>query len=127
MAAGVPTPNLVQRIGYICGRTLPAEYADWVLNDLTGPGATRRYLVRMLVPLGLVLLLFLLVPGPLWIGASMMLLLLLPLIYFTVALTYVFRRNRLVKHGLDPALADADVRRRAEIERAAYEQRHGRG
>ncbi|MFI9537947.1 DUF5313 family protein [Nocardia fusca] len=127
MAAGAPTPNLYQRIGYICGRPLPAEYSGWVLNDLTGPGATRRYLMRMLVPLVLVLLLFLLVPGPLWIGASMMALLLLPLIYFTVALTYVFRRNRLVKHGLDPALADADVRRRAEIERAAYERRHGRG
>ncbi|MGA6203645.1 DUF5313 family protein [Nocardia testacea] len=125
MAAGAP--SLFQRIGYICGRALPAEYSDWVLNDLTGPGATRRYLVRMLVPLVLVLLLFLLVPGPLWIGASMMALLLLPLIYFTVALTYVFRRNRLVKHGLDPALADADVRRRAERERAAYERRHGRG
>lgn len=120
------TPNLFQRIGYICGRTLPTEYSDWVLNDLTGPGATRRYLVRMLVPIVLVLLLFLLVPGPLWMGASMMALLLLPLIYFTVALTYVFRRNRLVKHGLDPALADADVRRRAETERAAYEERHGR-
>ncbi|GGL25767.1 DUF5313 family protein [Nocardia jinanensis] len=120
------TPNLLQRIGYICGRTLPTEYSDWVLNDLTGPGATRRYLVRMLVPIVLVLLLFLLVPGPLWMGASMMALLLLPLIYFTVALTYVFRRNRLVGHGLDPALADADVRRRAAIERAAYEKRHGR-
>ncbi|MET8796242.1 DUF5313 family protein [Nocardia sp. NPDC004568] len=125
MAAGAP--NMFQRMGYICGRALPAEYSDWVLNDLTGPGATRRYLVRMLMPLVLVLLLFLLVPGPLWIGASMMALLLLPLIYFTVALTYVFRRNRLAKHGLDPALADADVRRRAERERAAYERRHGRG
>lgn len=120
------TPGFLQRIGYICGRTLPAEYSAWVLNDLTGPGATRRYLVRMLVPIVLVLLLFLLTPGPLWVGASMMALLLLPLIYFTVALTYVFRRNRLVKHGLDPALADADVRRRAEAERLAYERRHGR-
>ncbi|MEU1984659.1 DUF5313 family protein [Nocardia sp. NPDC019395] len=120
------SPGFFQRIGYICGRRLPPEYADWVLNDLTGPGATRRYLVRMLVPIVLVLLLFLLVPGPMWIGASMMALLLLPLIYFTVALTYVFRRNRLVKHDLDPALADADVRRRAELERAAYERRHGR-
>lgn len=120
------TPGVFQRFGYICGRTLPPEYSDWVLADLTGPGATRRYLTRMLVPIVLVLSLFLLVPGPLWIGASMMALLALPLIYFTVALTYVFRRNRLVKHGLDPALADIDVRRRAEAERMAYEQRHGR-
>ncbi|WP_280420591.1 DUF5313 family protein [Nocardia carnea] len=120
------TPGFFQRIGYICGRTLPAEYSDWVLDDLTGAGATRRYLVRMLAPMMLVLALFLLVPGPLWVGASMMALLVLPLIYFTVALTYVFRRNRLVRHGLDPALADLDVRRRAEAERASYEQRHGR-
>ncbi|NUS91038.1 MAG: DUF5313 family protein [Nocardia sp.] len=126
MSAGTRSPNPLQRIGYICGRTLPAEYRDWVLNDLTGPGATRRYLVRMLVPTTLILLLFLLVPGPLWIGASMMALLLIPLVFFTVALTYVFRRNRLVKHGLDPELAVADVRRRAAVERAAYEQRHGR-
>ncbi|MGW0178566.1 DUF5313 family protein [Nocardia sp. NPDC003345] len=126
MRAGAASPNPFQRIGYICGRTLPSEYSDWVLEDLTGPGATRRYLFRMLVPIVLVLLPFLLVPGPLWIGLSMMGLLLLPLIYFTVALTYVFRRNRLVKHGMDPELADIDVRRRAEAERLAYESRHGR-
>lgn len=126
MGAVSDTPNFFQRIGYICGRTLPARYSGWVVEDLTGPGATRRYLVRMCVPMALVLLLFLLVPGPLWIGASMAALLFLPLVYFTVALTYVFRRNRLVKHGLDPALADIDVRRRAEADRIAYEQRHRR-
>ncbi len=120
------TPTFPERIGYICGRTLPPSMREWVLRDLTGPGATRRYLLRILVPILPVLAIFLLVPGPLWMGLSMMALLYLPLIYFTVALTYVFRRNRLIRHDLDPALADAGGRAREQVQRTAYEQRHGR-
>ncbi|WP_307188413.1 DUF5313 family protein [Nocardia acidivorans] len=87
------TPALAQRIGYICGRTLPSM-SEWVRDDLIGPGATRRYLLRILVPIIPVLCLFLLIPGPLRMGLAMMALLYPPLIYFTVALTYVFRRNK---------------------------------
>ncbi|MET7768814.1 DUF5313 family protein [Nocardia sp. NPDC005366] len=120
------TPTLAQRIGYACGRTLPASLTQWVREDLTGPGATRRYLMRILIPIIPVLMLFLLVPGPIWMGLAMMALLYLPLIYFTVALTNVYRRNRLITHGLDPELADARAKSRAEAERLAYERRHGR-
>ncbi|MFD4428468.1 DUF5313 family protein [Nocardia sp. NPDC058497] len=120
------TPNLWQRLRYVGGATLPPSMADWVRSDLTGPGATRRYLMRFLLPVLPVLCLFLLVPGPLWIGLSMMALLYLPLIYFTVALVYVYRRHRLVSHGFDPALADTAEVRRAEAERIAYETRHNR-
>ncbi|WP_336084674.1 DUF5313 family protein [Nocardia sp. SSK8] len=120
------TPTLPQRIGYIYGRTLPPSMRDWVLRDLTGPGATRRYLLRILVPILPLLAVFLLTPGPLWMGLSMMALLYLPLIYFTVALTYVFRRNRLIRHGLDPALADASARAKEAAARTAYERRYGR-
>ncbi|MGW5454260.1 DUF5313 family protein [Nocardia sp. NPDC003979] len=118
------TPNLWQRLRYIGGATLPPSMSEWVLADLTGPGATRRYLLRILVPVLPLLCLFLLTPGPLWIGLSMMALLYLPLIYFTVALVYVYRRHRLVSHGFDPELAFAAQRRRADADRAAYEQRH---
>ncbi|ATL69288.1 DUF5313 family protein [Nocardia terpenica] len=121
------TPTLLQRLRYICGVPLPLSMADWVINDLTGPGAVRRYLLRILVPIIPPLCLFLLIPGPLWMGLCMMALLYLPLIYFTVALMYVYRRGRLTKHGLDPALADARERRRSASEREAYERRHGRG
>jgi hypothetical protein len=120
------TPNLSQRIGYILGGKLPDSMSEWVLADLTGPGATRRYLLRFLLPMIPVLMLFLLVPGPLWMSFAMMALLYLPLVYFTVALMYVFRRARLVKHGLDPALADAAARDRGKAERLDYERRHGR-
>ncbi|WP_406231949.1 DUF5313 family protein [Nocardia sp. NBC_01009] len=120
------TPTLTQRIGYSCGRTLPASMTQWVREDLTGRGATRRYLTRILIPIIPVLMLFLLMPGPIWMGLAMMALLYLPLIYFTVALNNVYRRNRLIKHGLDPELADANAKSRAEAERLAYERRHGR-
>lgn len=120
------TPTLTQRIGYICGKTLPASMSEWVIDDVTGPGATRRYLTRFLLPILPVLCLFLLLPGPAWMGLSMMALLYLPLIYFTIALMYVYRRHRLIKHGLDPALADAGARARENVERLAYERRHGR-
>ncbi|MFI8975747.1 DUF5313 family protein [Nocardia asteroides] len=121
------TPNLWQRIRYVTGGTLPPSMRDWVLADLTGPGATRRYLMRFLLPVLPVLCLFLLVPGPLWMGLSMIALLYIPLIYFTVALVYVYRRHRLVSHGFDPELADAAERERAGAERRAYESRHHRG
>ena len=95
------TPTPVQRIRYICGQSLPAPLTDWVLADLTGPGATRRYLLRFLVPVIAPLCLLLLLPGPLWMHLSMMGLLYIPLVYFTVALLYVYRRHRLIQHGLE--------------------------
>ncbi|MFJ9364547.1 DUF5313 family protein [Nocardia sp. NPDC101769] len=120
-------PNLAQRLRYICGGTLPPSMRQWVIDDLTGPGAARRYMLRILIPIIPPLCLFLLIPGPLWMGMAMMALLYLPLIYFTAALMYVFRRARLAKHGLDPTLADQRERDRAAAAREAYERAHGRG
>ncbi|MCX5045097.1 DUF5313 domain-containing protein [Aldersonia sp. NBC_00410] len=120
-------PTWIQRIRYTCGATLPDSMRDWVLADLTGPGATRRYLMRFLLPMIPVLALFLLVPGPMWMGWAMMALLFIPLVYFTIALMYVYRRHRLVKHGLDPELANSAGRARDDAVRSDYERRHGRG
>lgn len=120
------TPTPVQRIRYICGKSLPPPLTDWVLADLTGPGATRRYLLRFLVPVIAPLCLLLLLPGPLWMHLSMMGLLYIPLAYFTVALLYVYRRHRLVQHGLDPDLANVAEQRRRAGDRLAYERRYGR-
>lgn len=121
------TPTLTQRIRYIFGGALPASLSAWVIEDLTGAGAARRYMLRILIPIIPPLCLFLLIPGPLWMGLAMMALLYLPLIYFTAALMYVYRRARLATHGLDPALADQRERQRTAADREAYERRHGRG
>lgn len=121
------TPTPTQRVRYIFGRPLPPSMQQWVLRDQTGPGAARRYLQRFLVPPIPLLCLFALVPGPWWMGVSMAALIFLPLAFFAVALVYVHRRHMLVKHGLDPALADPDRQRRAAEEKARYEMRYHRG
>lgn len=121
------TPTLIQRTRYIFGRPLPSSMQEWVLRDQTGPGATRRYLQRFLLPPIPLLCLFALVPGPWWMGVSMAALVFLPLAFFAVALVYVHRRHVLVKHGLEPVLADPDRQRRAAEERASYERRFNRG
>ncbi|CAG7588537.1 DUF5313 family protein [Rhodococcus opacus] len=119
-----PSPS--QYVGYLFGRTLPDSMQDWVRNDLVGPGASVRYVLRFMLPVVAVLALFLLIPGPIWIPLAMMALLLLPLLYFAVALMNIYRRHRLLSHGLDPDLLGAKAQRRADRTREDYERRHGR-
>lgn len=99
---------------------------DWVRNDLVGPGASVRYVLRFTLPAVAVLCLFLLIPGPIWIPLAMMALLILPLLYFAVALQNIYRRHRLLSHGLDPELLNEKAQKRADRTREDYERRHGR-
>lgn len=113
-------------MGYAFGWPLPIEMQDWVREDILAPGATRRYLLRWNVPIIPLLALFLLIPGPIWIPLAMILLLLLPWLYFSIALMTVWQRHRLQQHGLDPQLMSAKARARANREREDYERRFGR-
>lgn len=120
-------PGFGQYLGYLFGRTLPDSMRDWVREDLVGRGASVRYMVRFTVPLiPLFLAIYLLVPGERWIPLAMMVLLLLPTLYFEMALVGIYRRHRLLAHGLDPALLGQRAQRRAQVTRADYEARYGR-
>lgn len=119
-------PGPIQFIGYVAGRTLPDSMRDWVREDVLGPGGARRFLLRWNLPIVPILLLFLLIPGPVWIPFMMMLLLLLPWTYFSVALMPIWQRHRLQQHGIDPNLLGAKARDRAARAREDYERRHGR-
>lgn len=119
-------PSFVEHLGYLCGRTLPESTHAWVLNDLVGPGAVRRYTVRGIVPLLPLISLFLLLPGELWVRLSMMMLLFIPYVYFLIALGTVYRRHRLHSHGLDPDLVNQQSQARRDLERDEYERRFGR-
>ena len=119
-------PTFTQYIGYLFGRTLPPSMQSWVRRDLVGPGATARYLARFVLPSFLLLLLFLLIPGPIWIPLAMIALLVVPLAYFAIALMNIYRRHRLQLHGLDPDLVGERAQRRADRVRDDYERRHGR-
>ena len=121
-------PNLGQYLRYLFGDVLPESMQDWVRNDLVGPGAMTRYVLRFTIPLiPLFAAFYLLIPGERWIPLAMMALLLFPVLYFAVALMNIYRRHRLLSHGLDPELLDAKAQRRANDTRDDYERRHGRG
>lgn len=129
-----PRPTLLEFIPYAVGRRtygkrpLPAKYQDWVRVDNAGPGATRRVVLRFMLPVVLLLSPFLLthstvgwgtaiiVTGPIFLGA----------LYFTIVFDKSYRCATLQRHGLDPALADEAVRKKHAADHLDYEKRHGR-
>lgn len=126
MSEAQSRPTFTQYVGYLFGRTLPDSKRDWVRNDLVGRGASVRYMLRFTLPIVPLLALFLLVPGPIWLPLGMMAILLIPLVYFAAALMQIYRRHRLLAHGLDPELLGEKAQRRHDRERADYERRFGR-
>lgn len=118
-------PNLFQYIGYCYGRRLPDSMRDWVRNDLAGPGATRRMMVRVFIPAFVILAPFWLIPTTLYVHLSMTLPILIPFVYFSHALNKVWRRHMLRKHGLDPGLVDAIKRQKDAHIHEAYAARYG--
>ncbi|WP_330233829.1 DUF5313 domain-containing protein [Nocardia sp. NBC_00508] len=117
------TPTIRQRIAYDVGRELPEELHEWVIHDLVGHGAVERYLVRFLGPIIPFFALVLLFPGPLPLKIGLIVMMIVPLVVFTVALSYVWRRFRLVQHGLNPELVDHG--KVSEHDRDLYELRYG--
>ena len=116
-----PTPS--QFVGYAIGRTLPESLHPWVENDLVGPGAERRWLLRFFVPTLPFFLLVFLLPGELWIKVAMLAMMVVPFVIFTIALSYVWRRFRMEAHGLDPHLVDRG--KHSDNERMRYQLRFG--
>ncbi|MFW0788518.1 DUF5313 domain-containing protein [Gordonia sp. CPCC 205333] len=119
-------PNFWQYVTYCYGRTLPASMHDWVRNDLAGPGAARRTVIRVTIPVLIILAPLLLFPADALVRASMTLPILLPFIYFAVVLNKFYRKSRLKKHGLDTELVHEIELAKTADARAEYEARHGR-
>ena len=117
-------PGPLQRIGYLLGRPLPTSMREWVKNDVTGPGNTRRYIVRGLVPFIPIAVGLAFIPGPWFMKALMILLLLIPLIYFQIALKNVYRRHLLRNNGLDESLAQTHKIQRLDTSREDFERRY---
>jgi hypothetical protein len=118
-------PNLIQFIGYCFGRRLPDSMLDWVREDLTGKGATRRMMLRALVPAVLILAPFWLIDTTLYVHLSMTVPILIPFIYFSHALNKIWRRHMLRVHGLDPSLIDKIAREKNAHIHQAYIDKYG--
>lgn len=119
------TPNPWQYIKYSYGGRLPDSMREWVRNDLAGPGATARMMVRVFIPAFLVLLPFWFIPTTLAVHLSMTLPILIPFVYFSHALNKVWRRHMLRVHGLNPALVDERSRQKNAHIHRAYIERYG--
>ncbi|WP_207840145.1 DUF5313 family protein [Williamsia soli] len=121
------TPNPLQVITYLMGRPLPESMRDWVVRDVTGPGSRRRYLIRGVLPFLPILLAFaLFVPGPFVYRIGMIALLLVPLVYFEIALMSIYRRHLLTSNGLDGNLIDVKRQARRDVTKTEYEANYPR-
>ncbi|MEH3154173.1 MAG: DUF5313 family protein [Gordonia paraffinivorans] len=115
-----PRPPWWRIVSYSYGARLDARFSPWVTHDLSGRGAGARMVARWAVPCLILLAPFLFVPAD-WIVKGMMTIpILLPYVYFSIALNRVYRRHRLAQHGLDPALVDARERERNRPSEDAY-------
>lgn len=91
-------PNPAQWIWYAYGGRLPGRCREWVLHDVTCRTWVLRHLSRSLVQISPGLL-FLLVPGPLWILAMSLLGGVIMALWYSLAYMEHTCEYRLTKHG----------------------------
>lgn len=126
MNDGRSKPNPLQYVLYSYGRkVLPPSMHEWVANDLAGPRAALRTVVRFAIPCFLILVPFWFIDTTFLVKASMTFPIFIPFVYFAIALNKIYRRGRLRHHGLDPDLVDVAAREKEADLHAAYIEKHG--
>jgi Family of unknown function (DUF5313) len=123
MAITRPAP--IQYVAYAYGKRLPDSMRPWVANDLAGPGAVRRHMIRMAIPPLLVLAPFWLLPASFYVHLEMTAPIYAWAILMALALNKIWRRHRLGQHGLDPNLVDAIQREKDARIHEDYIRRYG--
>ncbi len=118
-------PNALQYVAYCSGSKLPASMHDWVQHDLAGKGAAGRMVFRVTIPTVMMLAPMWLIPTSLYVHASMTMPILIPFVYFAIALNKVYRRHRLSQHNLDPELVEELTRKRDAHLHESYAERYG--
>jgi Family of unknown function (DUF5313) len=123
MAITRPAP--IQYVAYAYGKRLPDSMRPWVADDLAGPGAVRRHMIRMAIPPLLVLAPFWLLPASFYVHLEMTAPIYAWAILMALALNKIWRRHRLGQHGLDPNLVDAIRREKDARIHEDYIRRYG--
>lgn len=118
-------PNAWQYVTFSYGRRLPDSMKPWVSQDLAGPGAVRRHVLRMAIPPLLILAPFWLIPASLYVHMEMTAPIYIWAVLMSIALNKVWRRHRLAQHDLDPNLVDAIKRQREAPMHDDYVRRYG--
>lgn len=124
MDSRIKKPSVWQYLRYCMGAVLPPDLHPWVKNDLISKGAAKRFIIRVTTPVVIVLAPVFLLPTDIITKLSMTIPLLLPFVYFAVALNPVYRRYRLNKHGMDGDLVDQRRREKEAPDMDAYYARY---
>lgn len=112
MPSITPRPHGLTYVRYIYGSRLPDSMTRWVANDLAGERAALRMVARWALPCVVLLAPLWLVPADWLVRLSMTAPILIPYVFFSVALNRVYRRYRLEQHGLNPDLVNVLERER---------------
>ncbi|RZQ65634.1 DUF5313 family protein [Amycolatopsis suaedae] len=108
-------PNPLQWVWYAFGGKLPADRRDWVLHDVTARTRGLRHAIRTVVLLSPVLVVCLMLPGPLGLRLSLVLMALLVGLFYSLVYLDESGEHRLVRHGF-PHGTGAAVRAQATAE-----------
>ena len=101
-------PNPLRWLWYALGGRLPAAHGSWVLHDTTTGTWFLRHVARTLVQLAVpVALVFLLVPGPVWIRGMAALGGVILGMVFSIAYMTETIENRVVRAGYPAGSAQA--------------------
>lgn len=120
-------PNPLRWLLYVYGAGLPRRHATWVRHDVTTRTWQLRHLLRttvQLLPIGL--LLFWLIPGPVYVRALSVLAGALLGYFYSAAYMYEAAEHRVVKAGYPVGTAAAVRAAADEGDRAAARERYAR-
>lgn len=116
-------PNVFRWVGYAYGARLPDRHRAWVLHDLTCRTWVLRHFARVLVQISPSLL-FLLLPGPLWVVLMALFGGVFMGLFFSLAYMDYTCEYRLVKHGYPRGTWKATMEAAEAQERADQEERY---
>ncbi|MFW0790594.1 DUF5313 domain-containing protein [Gordonia sp. CPCC 205333] len=124
MTVNTVRPRSWQYLRYIYGARLPESMTAWVTRDLIGPGAATRMVLRWAVPCLILIAPMFFVPADILVRLNMTIPIILPYLFFSMALNRVYRRHRLAQHGLDPDLVNKGERERNADLYAEYHRKY---
>jgi hypothetical protein len=105
-------PGLPRWFGYAVGVRLPDRYADWVLHDATSKHWRARHVLRSSVGIVPLCVVWLLLPGPIGLRLSLVLMAALVSYFYSCAYMEESIEHRLARHGF-PHGTGRRVRREA--------------
>jgi hypothetical protein len=92
-------PNPAQWVWYALGGRLPSAYREWVLHDMTASTWLWRHAARSSVLLAPLCVVWLLLPGALWIRLAMVMLAVIVGFFYSFVYSEESAEHRLSKHG----------------------------